>query len=118
VYLGGLVAYANRVKTDGLGVDAALLDRHGAVSEPVALAMARGALHRFGASLAVAVTGVAGPGGGTPEKPVGTVWIATADAGGAEAAGFRFPGSREMVRERAVQKSLEMAYRRGTGIGR
>ena len=117
VYLGGLVAYANRVKTDGLGVDASVLSTHGAVSEPVAAAMARGVRDRFGASAGVAVTGVAGPGGGTPDKPVGTVWIAVADEAGEEAARFRFPGSREMVRERTVQKALEMAYRRGMGVG-
>jgi nicotinamide-nucleotide amidase len=117
VYLGGIVSYSNRAKTERLGVDGALLERHGAVSEPVATAMARGALAAFGASLAVAVTGVAGPSGGTPEKPVGTVWIALADAEGSEGTRFRFPGNREMVRERTVQKALEMAYRRGEGSG-
>lgn len=117
VYLGGLVAYADRVKQDGLGVAAALLERHGAVSEPVVRGMARGARERFAAGLGVAVTGVAGPGGGTPDKPVGTVWIAVADSRGDEAAVFRFPGSREMVRERTVQKALEMAYRRAPGAG-
>ncbi len=115
VYLGGLVAYANPVKVRALGVDEGVLERHGAVSEPVVRAMAEGARARFAATVAVAVTGVAGPGGGTAEKPVGTVWIAAADARGTEAAVFRFPGSREMVRERTVQKALEMAYRRGTG---
>lgn len=77
-FLGGVVAYANAAKTDLLGVPADLITRHGAVSEPVALAMAQGALGRFHSDLAVAVTGIAGPTGGTPEKPVGTVWIALA----------------------------------------
>lgn len=77
-YLGGVVAYANAAKTDLLGVPADLITRHGAVSRPVALAMAEGALERFHSGLAVSVTGIAGPTGGTPGKPVGTVWIALA----------------------------------------
>ena len=71
--MGAVVSYSNEAKTDLLGVDAALIETHGAVSEPVAEAMATGALKRFGVDTAVAVTGIAGPGGGTPEKPVGTV---------------------------------------------
>jgi nicotinamide-nucleotide amidase len=77
-YLGCVVAYANAAKTDLLGVPADLINTHGAVSRPVALAMAQGALDRFHSDLAVSVTGIAGPTGGTPEKPVGTVWIALA----------------------------------------
>jgi nicotinamide-nucleotide amidase len=117
VYLGGIVSYADRVKVDRLGVDPGLLRAHGAVSEPVARVMAGGAREAFGSSLAIAVTGIAGPGGGTPDKPVGTVWISVADASGTEAQGFRFPGNREMVRERTVHKALELAYRRGEGAG-
>jgi len=113
VYVGGVVAYADAVKTGQLGVPASLLAEHGAVSEAVARAMAAGARERFAAGLAVAVTGVAGPGGGTPDKPVGTVWIAVADGAGEEARRFLFRGGREMVRERTVNKALEMAYRRG-----
>lgn len=113
VYLGGVVAYDDRVKTAQLGVPEGLLAEHGAVSEPVARAMAAGARDRFGAALAVSVTGIAGPSGGTPEKPVGTVWIGVADAAGAEARAFLFRGPREMVRERTVNKALEIAYRRG-----
>jgi nicotinamide-nucleotide amidase len=112
VYLGGVIAYADRAKVERLGVDPALLQRHGAVSEETALSMARGCRERFGADLAAAVTGVAGPGGGTPVNPVGTVWIALADAAGAAAEVFRFGGPRELVRERTVNKTLEMAYRR------
>jgi nicotinamide-nucleotide amidase len=112
VYLGGIVAYSNAVKISRLGVDVALLEEHGAVSGPVASAMARGARDGLGSDLAVSVTGIAGPGGGTPEKPVGTVWIGVADRRGDQAHRFLFGGSREMVRERTVNKALEIAYRR------
>jgi len=99
-------------------VEARVLEAHGAVSEPVVKAMAEGARAAFGASLAVADTGIAGPGGGTPQKPVGTVWIAVADGSRTEAWHFRFPGNREMVRERTVHKALELAYRWGEGPAR
>ena len=112
VYLGGIVAYSNRVKIDRLGVDPAALEQHGAVSESVARAMAEGVRAAFGASLGISVTGIAGPEGGTPDKPGGTVWIGRAEGSGAAAEGFRFPGSRAMVRERTVNKALEIAYRR------
>ncbi|CAN5726388.1 competence/damage-inducible protein A [soil metagenome] len=78
-FLGGLIAYANEVKVRELGVDPAVLERHGAVSEEVARAMAEGVRRKFGTTIGVATTGVAGPTGGTDEKPVGTVWIAYAD---------------------------------------
>jgi len=116
VYLGGIVAYSNAAKTGRLRVDPALLAREGAVSEGVVRAMARGARAAFGASLAVAVTGIAGPGGGAPEKPVGTVWIGVADAAGETARTFLFRGNRSLVRERTVNKALEMAYRRERGL--
>ncbi len=111
VYLGGIVSYSNRAKVEQLGVDASRLAREGAVSEAVARAMAEGARERFGATTAVAVTGIAGPGGGTPDKPVGTVWLAVSGAGSTEARRFVFSGSREMVRERTVCKALELTYR-------
>lgn len=82
---GGVVAYANRVKTDALGVSPEALRRHGAVSESVAAQMADGVRRRLGANLGISTTGVAGPSGGTPEKPVGTVWIGYADAAGVRA---------------------------------
>jgi nicotinamide-nucleotide amidase len=81
VFTHGFITYANEAKRDVLGVPQALLDEHGAVSEPVAIAMADGALRVSGADIAVAVTGIAGPDGGTPDKPVGTVWIAWAAKG-------------------------------------
>jgi nicotinamide-nucleotide amidase len=112
IYDGGVVCYSNRLKTELLGVPPALIDRHGAVSEPVALAMAAGARDRLGAGLAVAVTGVAGPGGGSEDKPVGTVWIALADAAGETARRVVFGGARREIRERAAQSALFLMARR------
>ncbi|MEX0589406.1 MAG: nicotinamide-nucleotide amidohydrolase family protein, partial [Cyanobium sp.] len=94
VFQGGVIAYANGVKQALLGVPAALLERHGAVSDPVAVAMAEGARRVTGASWAIAVTGVAGPGGGSAEKPVGLVHIAIAGPGGTSSEGVRFGASR------------------------
>ena len=113
----GFVSYSNDAKQDMLGVPAALLSQHGAVSEPVAQAMALGALRHSRAQVSVAVTGVAGPTGGSKEKPVGTVWFAWAtpsDAGptlGAETAWVKtevmhFAGDRAAVREATVQHAL------------
>ncbi len=107
----GWVTYSNAAKQQDLDVPEALLVGCGAVSEPVVLAMARGALQRSGADFAVAVSGVAGPGGGTPEKPVGTVWTAWAWRGGegpaARAECRQFPGDREAVRRQTVVFALE-----------
>lgn len=94
VFLGGVIAYANAVKQELLGVPAALLASHGAVSDPVALAMAEGARRATGASWAIAVTGIAGPGGGTVEKPVGLVHIAVAGPDGSSSEAVRFGSSR------------------------
>ncbi len=115
VYLGGVVAYANDVKTSQLDVARATIEAHGAVSEAVARAMAEGVRSGLGADVGVSVTGVAGPGGGTPVNPVGSVWIAVADADGTVARHFLFPGSREMIRERSVAKALELLWRRARG---
>jgi nicotinamide-nucleotide amidase len=107
----GWVTYTNGAKAELLGVDDALLAEHGAVSQPVAEAMAGGALAGSRADLALAVTGIAGPSGGTPDKPVGTVWIAAARRGGAPIARrFAFPGGRSEVRWRSVNAALEMAF--------
>jgi len=106
VFLGGVVAYANDVKTRQLGVDPSALAAHGAVSEVVARAMAEGVARRFGADAGVGITGIAGPGGGTEEKPVGTVWLAAACDGNVVARQERFPGDRRSIRERAAQAAL------------
>lgn len=111
-FLGGVVAYADAVKTLGLGVDPHLLERVGAVSEDVALAMARGVAERFGADVGVAVTGIAGPGGGTEEKPVGTVWYSVCVDGRAVARRERFMGDREQIRERSAQAAMALLLKR------
>jgi nicotinamide-nucleotide amidase len=103
VLRGGVVAYANAAKQELLGVPADLLAAHGAVSEPVAAAMASGARTRFGADVGIATTGIAGPAGGSPHKPVGTVCFAVADAAGVKAWTLRIPDlGRTFVRDRAV----------------
>lgn len=109
---GGVVAYSNAAKTDLLDVDAALIDEHGAVSEPVADAMAGGALRRFRADVAVAITGIAGPGGATPAKPVGTVCFAVATADGATVTRtILLPGERSDIRERSTTVALHLLRR-------
>ena len=105
----GFVTYTDQSKTDMLGVPADLIAAHGAVSEPVARAMASGALNRSPADLAVAVTGIAGPGGGTPDKPVGLVHLAAARRGGAVLHERRvFAGDRAAVREQTVEAALRL----------
>ena len=109
----GFVSYSNRAKAELLGVPAALIDRSGAVSEAVALAMAEGALAHSEARLCVAVTGIAGPGGGTPDKPVGTVWFAWAGADQpSRAQCHQFSGNREAVRRETVATALRGLLRR------
>jgi nicotinamide-nucleotide amidase len=103
----GFVTYSNEAKTEAIGVDAALIAAHGAVSEDVAVAMARGALAHSHADLAVAVTGIAGPGGATEGKPVGTVWLALAQRGGsAQAERLQLQGDRAAIREQTVEHAL------------
>jgi nicotinamide-nucleotide amidase len=109
---GGLVAYSNELKTQLLGVDPALIAAHGAVSEPVAAAMAEGMRARAGADVAVSITGIAGPGGGTAAKPVGTVVIAVlAGEGPLSVRTHLFAGDREMVRVQATQMALDRVRR-------
>ena len=110
----GVVSYSNAAKHDLLGVPAALIEAYGAVSAEVARAMAEGALARSPANYSVAVTGIAGPDGGTAAKPVGTVWIATCarDAGTAEAVLLQAGGDRAEVRARSVVRALELLLAR------
>ncbi len=102
----GFVSYSNAAKTQLLGVPFDLIAAHGAVSEPVARAMASGALSHSQAQVAVAVTGVAGPSGGSPDKPVGTVWLAWALNGRLEAERRQFSGDRHAVRQATVECAL------------
>lgn len=115
-FRGAVVAYANDLKSSWLDVPAEVLARHGAVSEATALAMADGARRRIGVDHAIAVTGIAGPDGGTPEKPVGLVWWAHAGARGAVARSRRFSGGREIVRQWAAQYALDLLRRRLLGV--
>ena len=109
-FSGGVVAYCNSAKILLLGVPPDLIAARGAVSREVALAMAEGVLSLFRADLAIAVTGVAGPGGGSRGKPAGTVWVAVVAPGGVRYAHrFRFPGGREAVRRETVRASLGAA---------
>jgi nicotinamide-nucleotide amidase len=110
VFVGGVIAYDNALKREALGVPAALIHEHGAVSEPVARAMAEGAARRFGVEAGLAVTGVAGPGGGTEAKPVGTVWLASSLLGRVETHRVLLPGSRHEIRARAAQAALHLLY--------
>ena len=112
VVVGGIIAYGNQVKERELGVPAAMLAEHGAVSEPVARAMAEGAAARLGAGLTIAVTGIAGPGGGTAEKPVGTVWFATHYRGVTKSVKQIQFGERDEIRARSAQVALYLMWRR------
>jgi len=108
VFLGGVICYSNRLKRDLLNVREDTLNSHGAVSENTAREMLSGLLERTGSDLGIAITGVAGPGGGSPEKPVGRVFIAVGSHSGSRVAGFNFDGDREMVQGQAVEEALEM----------
>jgi len=107
-FAGGIVAYSNELKMSLLGVPAELLEAHGAVSAEVAEAMAQGARERLGADVAVSVTGVAGPGGGTEEKPVGLVYLHVASPAGGEGRRMEWPGDRAIVRARATVAALQL----------
>lgn len=113
-----VVAYANAAKTSLLGVPPPLLAEHGAVSEPVARAMAEGIRARAAADIGVGVTGIAGPSGGTPEKPVGLVFIAVSDDGGTTVRPFRFFGERDRIKFQATQGALDLVRRRLLAAGR
>jgi nicotinamide-nucleotide amidase len=115
VVCGGIISYADGIKTKLLGVSGDLLEQHGAVSEPVARAMASGARSATGTSVALAITGVAGPGGGSETKPVGTVWVAVDVDGQVEARRYAMIGDRAEVRHRSAQAAMEMLRRRLMG---
>jgi nicotinamide-nucleotide amidase len=112
VFVGGVIAYGNSVKMSLLGVDSAVLESHGAVSEPVARRLASGARNVTGAHVGLGVTGIAGPDGGTPEKPVGTVWIAADVEGDVRSVGLRLWGDRDEIRRRSAQAVLDLVRRR------
>lgn len=107
-FKGGVVAYANTAKSDMLGVAPALILQHGAVSAPVAEAMARGARLRFDTTFAIATTGIAGPSGGTPAKPVGLVFIAVASAKETTATKFLFTGTRAQIKRQTLATAIEL----------
>jgi nicotinamide-nucleotide amidase len=107
-FLGGVVCYSNELKTAWADVPAELILARGAVSPEVAVALAEGIRRRVGSTLGVGVTGIAGPGGGSDEKPVGTVHVAIAHAGGIKERGMRFPGDRESIRWQASQAALDL----------
>jgi nicotinamide-nucleotide amidase len=111
VFLGGVIAYANEAKIRDLGVPADGIARHGAVSEEVVRDMATGVRARFGSTIGLAITGVAGPGGGTPEKPVGTVWVCVATPDAVEPRRVHSWGDRKEVRYRAAQSVMDLARR-------
>ena len=111
VFVGAVVAYADEVKARELGVPREILERHGAVSAETAAAMAAGARERLGADLAVAITGIAGPGGGSNEKPVGLVFLHAEGPDGSRSADFVFPGDRDSIRRRAAVTALHQLRR-------
>jgi len=115
-FRGGVVAYANEAKVALLGIDPALLEAHGAVSEPVARAMAEGARARFGADLAIATTGISGPDGGSEDKPVGLVFVALASDGGTHCDRFVFPLDRTRHRQLTAQTALDWVRRSLLGV--
>ena len=107
-FLGGVVTYSNEAKENLLGVSGSTLDAHGAVSRETVLEMARGALKLMGATVAVSVSGIAGPGGGSVEKPVGTTWIGLAANDGEWAKRFQFAGTRVENKVSAAEAALQM----------
>jgi nicotinamide-nucleotide amidase len=115
VFLAGYVCYANQAKIDMLNIDPPLIEEHGAVSEEVARALAEHARGRAGSNYALATTGVAGPGGGSPEKPVGTVYIALAASGETIAKKYFFPTDRETFKQIATQTALELLRKKLIG---
>jgi nicotinamide-nucleotide amidase len=111
-FLGGAITYADELKTLYAGVPPHLIDQHGAVSKEVASAMADGVRAETGATIGIGITGVAGPGGGSEDKPVGLVYIAVSDANKTEVVERKFPGDRDRIRWYASQQALDLVRRR------
>jgi PncC family amidohydrolase len=111
-YRGGIVCYSNELKQDELAVPAETLKHHGAVSAQVAVAMAEGARRRYGADVAVAVTGIAGPDGGTPAKPVGLTYVALADQAGHDVRRHQWHGDRSANKRDSARAALELLLER------
>lgn len=107
-FIGGIIAYQNNVKKDFLGVPEQTLAYHGAVSSSTAIAMAEGCRDRFNTDIAVSITGIAGPGGGSAKKPVGLVFLAVAVDQHTRVAEHNFPGNREQVREAAISAAMDL----------
>jgi len=107
-YIGGIVSYANDVKTHVLGVSPVTIEKHGAVSGETVLEMARGVRHILKADIGLSVSGIAGPGGGTPEKPVGTVWIGLNSEEAEQARCYVWGGDRIEIKEYAARQALEI----------
>jgi PncC family amidohydrolase len=112
VFVGGVISYSDGVKTAVLDVPGEALERHGAVSAQVAVAMAEGARRRLGADIALAVTGIAGPSGGSAAKPVGLTYVAVADAGGHDVRRYQWQGDRSANKLASAQAALELALER------
>lgn len=110
-FTGGVVAYSNRVKSDLLGITASLLKSRGAVSAEVALAMARGARRALQAEVGIGITGIAGPGGGTPQKPVGLVFEAVVTPKGEKVRTFHFSGTRLQIKEKVTRAALRLLHK-------
>ncbi len=108
-FLGSVVAYDNRVKVEWVGVPERIFEQHGAVSSEAATAMSEGGRARFGTDVCLAITGIAGPGGGTAGKAIGTVFISASSQSGTRTERFQFSGDRQGVRRRAIDAALEMA---------
>jgi nicotinamide-nucleotide amidase len=111
-FLGGAITYSNELKTLYAGVPPQLIEDHGAVSKQVAAALAEGVRAETAATIGVAITGIAGPGGGTEDKPVGLVYIAISDANGTDVVEKHFPGNRDRIRHHATQQALDLIRRR------
>ena len=112
VFVGGIVSYSDQLKRTELGVPAETLEHHGAVSAQTCVAMAEGARHRYGAAVAVAITGVAGPDGGTPSKPVGLTYVGLADGTGHDVRRFQWHGDRRQNKLESARAALELLLER------